>query len=53
MSALPESATMKSGEAAQPRSKLAVSRGVVPRWPVGVMIFVMALRDAEWRARNG
>src|SRR5262245_31486045 len=38
MSALPEAATMKSGEAAQPRSKLAFSSGVVPRWPVGVMI---------------
>ena len=40
MSALPESATMKSGDAAQPRSKLAFSSGVVPRWPVGVMILI-------------
>src|SRR5258706_8845156 len=38
MSALPESATMKSGLMPQPRSKLAFSSGVVPRWPVGVML---------------
>ena len=38
MSALPESATMKSGDAAQPSSKLAFSSGVVPRCPVGVMM---------------
>src|SRR5882672_7024134 len=44
MSALPESATMKSGAAAHPRSKLAFSSGVVPRWPVGVMILTVFMR---------
>src|SRR5882762_3072754 len=41
MSALPESATMKSGAMPQPRSKLAFSSGVVPRWPVGVMMRIV------------
>src|SRR5436190_2692514 len=45
MSALPESATMKSGRMPQPRSKLAFSSGVVPRWPVGVMMRIVFTRS--------
>src|SRR5438046_10509659 len=54
MSALPESATMKSGDAAHPRSKLAFSSGVVPRWPVGVMILTVFMREpsADGEAAN-
>src|SRR2546422_2707467 len=45
MSALPESATIKSGLMPQPRSKLAFSSGVVPRWPVGVMMRIVFTRS--------
>src|SRR5919201_959905 len=45
MSALPESATMKSGAMPQPRSKLAFSSGVVPRCPVGVMMRIGLMRS--------
>src|SRR5947208_3478719 len=40
-----KSATMKSGRMPQPRSKLAFSSGVVPRWPVGVMMRIVFTRS--------